>query len=76
MKNFFKTRIGRAVGVALSVAVIWAICTPLFDTLFRVGINWQDLYRYVFEPIVIGVLVGVFEYFFQFSNKKKKSKKD
>jgi hypothetical protein len=28
MKEFFKSRIGRAISTALSVMIIWAICTP------------------------------------------------
>ncbi|MBQ3325702.1 hypothetical protein IJG79_00930 [Candidatus Saccharibacteria bacterium] len=74
MKEFFKSRIGRAVSVALSVMIVWAICTPVFDVLFRGGIKSFDLYRYVIEPILIGLGVGIFEYIFKISDKRKNHK--
>jgi|GEM_PF-5728501 len=72
MPIFIKTRIGQAIVTAISVAVIWAICTPLFEILFRGGIKEWDTYKFVIEPIVIGVFVGIFEYIFQMSAKRKK----
>lgn len=71
MKNFFKSRIGQAIVTAVGVMVIWAICTPIFDTLFSGGIKEFDLFRYVIEPILIGVGVGVFEYIFRITEKRK-----
>ncbi|MBQ9019765.1 hypothetical protein IJ096_00330 [Candidatus Saccharibacteria bacterium] len=73
MKNFSKTRIGKAVTAGLSAAIIWAICTPLFDILFHGKINW-DTYKYVFEPIFIGIFLTIFEYFL-FPPRDKKDKK-
>ena len=72
MKNFLKSRVGRAVITAVTVAVVWAICTPLFEMMFRGGIKVWDLYKFVLEPIIIGAVVGVFEYIFQMSKKRKK----
>ena len=74
MKDFLKSRIGQAVATAVSVAVIWAICTPLFEMLFQGGVKEWDTYKYVIEPIVIGVFVGIFEYIFQMSKNRKNKK--
>lgn len=73
MKDFFKSKIGKAIASGISVAVVWAICTPIFDSLFRGGITW-DTYRYVFEPIVIGVFLAIIEYFLPVSRNKKDKK--
>ena len=73
MKEFFKSRIGRCVAAGLSTAIIWAICTPLFDFLFHGAINW-DAYRYIFEPIFIGIIIGFIEYFLPSENKEKSKK--
>lgn len=72
MKKFFKSRIGRAISTALLVMVVWAICTPVFDLLFRGGIKEFDVFRYVLEPILIGLGVGVLDYIFKISEKRKK----
>mgnify|MGYP003307124776 FL=1 len=72
MKEFFKSRIGRAISTALSVMVVWAICTPVFDLLFRGSIKEFDVFRYVLEPILIGLGVGVLDYIFKISEKRKK----
>jgi len=72
MSSFIKSRVGQAIVTAISVAVIWAICTPLFEILFRGGIKEWDAYKFVIEPIVIGMFVGIFEYVFQMSAKRKK----
>lgn len=74
MKKFLKSRIGRAIFTALSVMVVWAICTPVFDLLFRGGIKEFDVYRYVLEPILIGIGVGVLDYIFKISEKRKNQK--
>ena len=75
MKEFFKTKTGRAITTGLATMVIWAICTPIFDLLFRGGIKEFDLFRYIIEPILIGVGVGVLEYFFEMSKKRENRKK-
>ena len=75
MKEFFKTRLGRAITTGATTAIIWAICTPIFTILFRGGIKGWDTYEFVVEPILIGIFLGIFEYFFQFSNRRKGGKK-
>lgn len=72
MKEFLKSRIGRAISTALLVMVVWAICTPVFDLLFRGGIKEFDVFRYVLEPILIGLGVGLLDYIFKISEKRKK----
>ncbi len=73
MKNFFKSRIGRSIAAGLSTAIIWAICTPLFDFLFHGEINW-DAYRYILEPIFIGIIISLIEYFLPSENNEKNKK--
>ena len=74
MKKFFESRLGRAVSTAVILMVVWAICTPIFDMLFRGGIKEFDTFRYIIEPILIGFGVGVLEYIFQISKKRKDRK--
>ena len=73
MKKFFKSKIGRSAAAGLSTAIIWAIFTPLFDFIFHGGINW-DAYRYIFEPIFIGIIIGFIEYFLPSANNEKDKK--
>ena len=73
MKEFFKSRTGKAIAVALSSIFIFAICTPLFDLLFHGEVNW-DANRYVLEPILTGIFVGLFEYFLPSANNEKEKK--
>lgn len=75
MKEFFKTKAGRAIATGLLIMVIWAICTPIFDLLFHGGIKEFDLFKFIIEPILIGTGVGVLEYFFEMSRKRKDRKK-
>jgi hypothetical protein len=63
MKEFFTSKFGRAVAAGLSTAIIWAICTPIFDLLFHGGIHW-DAFKYVGEPILIGIFMCIFECIF------------
>ena len=71
MEDFIKSRIGKAVITGFTTAVVWAVCTPVFDLIFGRNMEW-DPYRYIVEPIVIGVILGIFEYLFQFGGKKGK----
>lgn len=73
MKDFFKTKLGRAIAAGLSTAIIWAIFTPLFDLIFHGGINW-DVYKYVLEPIFIGIFICLIEYFLPSANNEKNKK--
>lgn len=72
MKKSVSSRAGIAIITGVTVAVVWAICTPLFEMMFRGGIKEWDLYKFVLEPIIIGAVVGAFEYIFQMSKKRKK----
>ena len=74
MEDFLKTRNGKSITTGLGVTIVWAICTPIFDILFNGHIGEWNVYKFVIEPIVIGALVGVFEYFFQMSKKRKNRK--
>ena len=73
MKDFFKSRVGKAVATGLSTAIIVAICTPLFEYLFHGEIN-GNAFEYILEPILTGFFVGLIEYFLPSENKDKEKK--
>lgn len=75
MKEFFKTKAGRAITAGLSTAIIWAICTPIFEILFYGSIKEFGLFKFVIEPILIGLFLGIFEYVFDISSKREDRKK-
>lgn len=74
MKKSVPSRAGIAIITGVTVAVVWAICTPLFELIFRGGIKEWDLYKFVLEPIIIGIVVGVIDYVFQITPKRKNRK--
>lgn len=74
MKKSVSSRAGIAIITGVTVTVVWAICTPLFELIFRGGIKEWDLYKFVLEPIIIGVAVGVIDYAFQITPKRKNRK--
>ena len=75
-KGFFKTRIGSAIFSGLTAMIILAIVSPVFDLIFGGGIKEFNVSKYVIEPILVGVGVGILDYVFRITEKRQNNKKD
>lgn len=80
MKEFSKSRIGKAIISGLSVFIVAIILWPLFDMFWCNVISHKEfswnVYEHIVEPFLVGLFLTIIEYIWpdKFSGRREQRK--